>query len=259
MKYKLCFVLILTFAANGCDLFSVKSLPVSKPNSDKTEDVQNISKDYNKPQIIARIKDDAITESSGIVISRINKNVFWTHNDSGDDSFLYAFDSNGDKRGVFKIPNAENVDWEDIAIFHDSNKISYLFVGDIGDNNAKRDEITVYQIREPKIETSDAKTTKKNPRLTDNAIAIKIKYPDEQFDAESLLINPQNGDLYVVTKMYVGAAHIYKLSPPFAQNKTNVLQNIGEIKVANTPEGLFTGGEISPDGKRLVLCDYLQA
>ncbi|MBC7798215.1 MAG: hypothetical protein H7Z37_15190, partial [Pyrinomonadaceae bacterium] len=95
--------------------------------------------------------------------------------------------------------------------------------------------------------------------LTDNAIAIKIKYPDEQFDAESLLINPQNGDLYFVTKMYVGAAQVYKLSPPFVQNKTNVLQNIGEIKVTNTPEGLFTGGEISPDGERLVLCDYLQA
>jgi len=34
---------------------------------------------------------------------------------------------------------------------------------------------------------------------------------------------------------------------------------LSDIKVPAIPNGLITGGDISPDGKRVILCDYARA
>jgi hypothetical protein len=36
-----------------------------------------------------------------------------------------------------------------------------------------------------------------------------------------------------------------------------VAARIADLEVPSVPVGLLTGGDISPDGKRIVLCDYL--
>ena len=48
----------------------------------------------------------AINESSGIAASRCQKNIFWVHNDSGDDAFIFAINAAGDDLGTWKIPGA---------------------------------------------------------------------------------------------------------------------------------------------------------
>ena len=35
-----------------------------------------------------------------------------------------------------------------------------------------------------------------------------------------------------------------------------IAQKVGEISVPSVPNGLLTGGAISPDSKRVILCDY---
>ena len=42
-------------------------------------------------------------------------------------------------------------DWEDIAI----DDAGHLFIGDIGNNDARRDELAVYQIDEPDLTTGN--------------------------------------------------------------------------------------------------------
>jgi len=37
------------------------------------------------------------------------------------------------------------------------------------------------------------------------------------------------------------------------------MKRIGDIKVPSLIGGVLTGGSISPDGRRVALCDYLQA
>ncbi len=69
---------------------------------------EQFSKDYEKPQIIGKIESSEIEESSGIAASRCNENVFWTHNDSGDEAFIYAFDGKGKKLGTWKVSGAKN-------------------------------------------------------------------------------------------------------------------------------------------------------
>ena len=67
---------------------------------------QRIPESYGPPEQIATIKDQSVKESSGLVASRTRRGAYWTHNDSGDGPFIYAFDSRGDSLGVFRVTGA---------------------------------------------------------------------------------------------------------------------------------------------------------
>ncbi len=251
------FLIALSLTASNCSFFGARG---DSPIKDKDALVQPTSLEYGKPQRIATIEDADVRESSGIVASRKNEGIFWTHNDSGDNAFLYAFDRAGKKRGTFRVTGANNVDWEDIAIYSDRKTgKSYLFIGDIGDNKQTRNEIVIYRVAEPEIRPEDANTTKKKPRATEKAEAIRLKYPDEKRDAETLLLHPVTGDLYILSKNMIGDADVYKLAAPFSAGKTRTLQHVGKYGVPSLTRGFLTGGDISPDGKRVVLSDYFAA
>ena len=225
----------------------------------KESGAPQFSTEYKKPRQIATIRDEAVKESSGLAASRQNPGVFWTHNDSGDEPLLYAFDETGKRRGTFRVTGAKNSDWEDLALFTDGAGANFLFIGDIGNNERTRSELVVYRVHEPQISERDADSTKKSPRVTDRADEIRLQYPDARRDAETLLVHPETGDLYIVSKSLVGDADVYKLSAPFEIGKTNTLKHIGKIGVPSATSGFLTGGSISSDGKRLVLCDYFAA
>src|SRR6188768_498599 len=77
--------------------------------------VAPLSQRYDPPVVIGTIRSDDITESSGIAASRCQRDVLWTHNDSGDDAFIYAISPKGNSLGTWKVSGAQNFDWEDIA------------------------------------------------------------------------------------------------------------------------------------------------
>jgi hypothetical protein len=214
---------------------------------------------YGTPVTVANLKNPAVDESSGLAASRSNPGVYWTHNDSGDAPLVYAFDAKGEARGVFRVAGAQARDWEDMAIGPGPQRgSSYLYLGDIGDNDKVRTEITVYRVEEPKLTAADKTSSKKNPRTTAPAEAIRLRYPDGKFDAETLLVHPSTGNLYIITKVMLKNAVVYEAAAPFAAGEVITMKRIGEIKVPSIIGGALTGGAISPDGRRLALCDYLQ-
>ena len=215
---------------------------------------------FGSPERVGKLEDDAIRESSGVVASRRNAGLFWTHNDSGDGPYLYAFDRRGSKRGVWLVSGAEALDWEDIAAGPGPEQgRTYLYIGDIGDNDRARAQVLVYRVAEPEAAPEDAGSSKKAPRPTEAAEAIRLKYPDGKHDAEALMVHPLTGDLYIVTKEAGSTAGVYKLSAPYTSASVNTLQRVGEVRLPGLFGGLITGGDISPDGTRVVLCDYLNA
>jgi hypothetical protein len=214
---------------------------------------------YGTPTKIANLKDDAVKESSGLAASRSNPGIYWTHNDSGDGPFVYAFDATGESRGVFRVNGAQARDWEDMAVGPGPQTgQSYLYLGDIGDNPGERSEIVVYRVAEPKLTAADKASNKKNPRTTTAAEAIRLRYPDGKFDAETLLVHPTTGNLYIVTKVMLKNATVYEAAAPLNAGSVITMKRIGEIKVPSLLGGTLTGGSISPDGRRVALCDYLQ-
>jgi hypothetical protein len=214
---------------------------------------------YGQPTTVTTIKSTSITESSGLVASRTARGAYWTHNDSGDGPFIYALDSQGNSFGVFRVQGAQARDWEDMAAGPGPQAgKSYLYAGDIGDNNEARPEIVVYRFAEPGLTTATRKLTKSKPGTTEPAEAIRLKYPDGAHDAEALLVHPQTGNIYIVTKKLLLNATVYEAAAPFSAGQVVTMRRIGEVRVPSLFGGAITGGSISPDGRRIALCDYFQ-
>ena len=215
---------------------------------------------YGPPKIIAKLKNHSINESSGLVASRTMPGIYWTHNDSGGGPFIYAIDTKGDSVGVWRVPGVDPNDWEDISIGPgpESGK-SYLYIGDIGDNDAARKYIVVYRLPEPKALSEDRKSSKAKPLLTETPEAIHLRYPDGKHDAETLLVHPITGNIYIVTKIALENASVYEAAAPGDLSKPITLKRLGELKLPSVFGGILTGGSVSPDGKRVALCDYFQA
>ena len=257
---------ILMVVASGCNLAATtpggrapSGSAEARPNETATGSREG-AEAYGRPVKLADLKDQTIRESSGIVASRRNQGLFWTHNDSGDGPFIHAFDRNGEKRGVWRVTGAEARDWEDIAIGPGPQQgLPYLYIGDIGTNDGPSDRVTVYRVAEPLISPADADSTKAKPLRTERAEAIRLRYPDGKYDAEALMVHPATGDLYILTKVVGAASGVYKLTAPFSESKVNTLTRVGEVLIPNLFGGMVTGGDISPDGRRVVLCDYLSA
>ena len=217
------------------------------------------SESYGAPRKLGELQDTAVTESSGLVASRRTPGLYWTHNDSGGGPLLYAFDSHGKSRGVWRVAGGQARDWEDIAIGPGPvAKRPYVYVGDIGDNEERRSELVVYRVSEPAIMTADARSTRAAPRLTESAEAIRLRYPDGKHDAETLLIHPATGNLYIITKKLLRNPGIYVAKAPLNSLGTTTLAHLGDLSIPGLLGGMITGGDISPDGSRVALCDYLR-
>lgn len=214
---------------------------------------------YGPPATIATLKDKSISESSGLAASRLTPGAYWTHNDSGDGPFVYAFDTRGDSLGVFRVAGAQARDWEDMAAGPGPQGAkSYLYIGDIGDNNDARAEVVVYRVPEAALTTATRKLTKIRPGSTEPAEAIRLRYPDGAHDAETLLVHPVSGHIYIITKVVIANPAVYEAAPPFTADKPVTMTRLGLVSVPSLFGGVITGGSISPDGRRVALCDYFQ-
>ena len=127
-------------------------------------------------RLIGRIANSRITESSGVVASRQFPGVLWTHTDGGGPKkqFLSAMARNGKSLSEFYVADVLISDWEDIAI--DDQK--HVFIGDIGNNDAKRPELVVHQVDEP--------DPKSGARVIHPTRSWRLRFPDQPFDCESL-------------------------------------------------------------------------
>lgn len=215
---------------------------------------------YGPPKIVGRIESDDVKESSGLAASACQPNVFWTHNDSGDGPYVYAMDAGGKNLGVWNVTDAKNEDWEDIDAIKTPSGECYLYIGEIGNTNKlERTQQTIYRIKEPIVANEQAGLTKKDAASTAPAEKIDLRYADGNKDSETLLVRPENGDIYILTKTKSGPSAVYRLASTFGSGEFVTVSKVADLSVPSIPNGLLTGGAISPDGKRIVLCDYSAA
>src|SRR5687768_18401287 len=59
---------------------------------------------------------DEVRETSGLAAGRRNPDVFWTHNDSGFEPFIFALSGDGALKARVRVTGATVADWEDIEI-----------------------------------------------------------------------------------------------------------------------------------------------
>ena len=190
------------------------------------------------------VETDLIREASGIAASRANPGVLWVHNDSGDGPRLYALDTKGRLLGVCAVTGAKARDWEDIAVGPGPvPRQDYLYIGDIGDNLGQWPSIRVYRVREPVVGITAAFGT----TATDPVETIELTYPDRARDAETLFVDPQTRDIYIVSKREL-FSKVYRA--PYPQSTTSPT---AMTQVAVLPWGFAVAGDVSPEGDRIIV------
>ncbi|RYG27001.1 hypothetical protein EON82_00990 [bacterium] len=204
-------------------------------------------------QATVRLSGNEVTEASGLVASSTQPGILWLNNDSGDGAYLYAFDTKGRQRATVAIRGAFALDWEDLAYgpFPGKNG-TWLYAGDIGDNLKFRNEITVYAIPEPKVRPS----SKEAPIVSQLSIKLPAKYPDGKHNAETLLCDPRDGRLTIVTKEPNGVSGVYRFPATPKPNVVSTLIKVGEFRVPAGGSKLVTGGSFRPDGSGVALVTY---
>jgi len=210
---------------------------------------------FSPPEVVGKISNPEIVEASGLTESKCQPDVFWTHNDSGHDPVIYAISRSGSDLGSWRVKDAQNFDWEDIAEFKDPSGKCFIYIGETGDNDLVRSVHNVYRVAEPQVSTDAGK--RKEGFETEPAVSVSFSYADGPHNAETLMVHPATGDIYVLTKNRKGPSGVYKIAPTFGSGVVQKVSAIANIQVPSVPVGLLTGGDISPDGRRVVLCDYV--
>lgn len=187
---------------------------------------------------LARIAE--LSEASGLAVSRTSGRL-WSLNDSGQ-PVLYALNTRGEVTARVRLTGAAVEDWEAVAVGGCPSG-SCVYIGDIGDNQANRRQVTVYRLPEPQ------------PGATAAAVSdvFHASYPDGAHDAEALLVTADGGIL-IVTKGETGPIGLYRF-PREAKNGSTVrLERVGGPETKKVAaESRITDGGVSPDGTWTVL------
>lgn len=194
-----------------------------------------------------KVELDEITEASGLAASKINPDAYWTHNDSGGENAVYLMDSTGKHLGEYHLKGVPNRDWEDLAAGPGPNeKLSYLYVGDIGDNFAKREIKCIYRFPEPKWSGKRKPDHQKIHQID----SIRFRYPDGTRDSETLMIDPWTKDIYIVSKREM-KCKVYIARYPQSLSQVITLEKVFDLHFSGA-----TAGDISPDGLEVLIKNY---
>ncbi len=211
-----------------------------------------VDRGYAEPTFGAAVSNGMVTisglsEASGLACSRNNDGVIWTHNDSGHPAQLFTVDTQGRALGVWTVPGATNVDWEDLSYGPGPvSNITYLFIGDIGDNNSVRTSMQIYQVPEPAVYLAWAAA----PRTSaiKGVRGLTLTYPNGAHNAEALFVDPWTGDAYIAIKTKT-TSKVYRATKA-EMDATNVLTL---TLVANIAFDVPNGADISPTGLEIVM------
>lgn len=178
--------------------------------------------------------------------------MLWSLNDSGNGPVLFAFTTAGKPVAHLTLAGAEIVDWEDLAIGPDGHggPTSALYVADIGDNDAVRAGVRIYRVPEPRL--GEAAGEVPEELTVTSSERFDLAYPDGPHDAETLLVDPRDGSIAIVTRT-AGPATIYTAM----LDSTDTTTTLHAAGVVGTSGGItinrtLTGGSVAFDRSGIV-------
>jgi hypothetical protein len=214
--------------------------------------------DFGGPTKSGSIEATALNGPSGMVASRAHAGVLYAQLDAGGTATVYAMTTAGKSLGEYAITGATATDWEDIAVGPGPTAGSFIYIGDIGDNAARtggttRTEIQVYRVPEPDVSTTQAAAKES----VSGAQALRFTYPDMAHDAETLMVDPVNGDIIIITKETDGNSSIFRAPGNTPADTPTKLEKVGTVKIgASGQAAQASAGDISPTGDRFVVRSY---
>lgn len=187
--------------------------------------------------------DKKLEEASGLVASANNPGYFWTHNDSGDGAHVYLINTQAEVVMKATLANTRNRDWEDITLGPGPEPgKNYLYVGDIGDNEARYAFKVIYRFEEPVLASDKVAITRFD--------TLFLQLSDGVRDAEALFIDPATAGLFVVSKRE-DSVRVYQIDRTWTSGDTITAPVKAKLPYINT-----VAANVSPDGKEVLLKTY---
>ena len=216
---------------------------------------------------VAASTSPTLNEASGLVQSRLNADVLWSHQDNSNDERLFALNVNGAYLATYDLAVPAARDPEDIAMGPGPVAgTNYIYYGDVGHNdgiwgckaggtgcagcavgkNCTERNPRVWRTPEPAVDPAQAYVAVTNHP----AITLEFSFPDvmigKQQDIETLMVDPLNGDLYVTTKR-TNPSLLFVRRAPLSNGELEYVGPLPSTAYANM------GGDISADGKLIAL------
>lgn len=183
---------------------------------------------------VSEIGDERIQESSGLAVSMKHNGLVYTMNDEGgSDARVFAIElATGNVVGTADISGLPIKDPESIAIDAEGT----LWLGDLGDNDHGRDDVAIYAFPEPG----------RGERAVSGADRFQVTLPGGPQNVEGLMVHPQTGKVFIVSKNEDGNGRIYEL-PALQAGGTIEARDVGEA-----PE-MVTDATFTHSGQRALL------
>lgn len=203
------------------------------------------SKVFLAPKQLAQLTDKKLEEVSGLAASKANPGLLWTLNDSGNPAIVYLVDEALKIRLSVKLKGIKNRDWEDIAVGPgpDGSK-RYVYVADIGDNNARHAYKYIYRFEEPVLHNDISQIT-----IT-SFDTIVFRLEGEVKDTEAILVHPTTKNIYLVSKRE-RPVHLYELEVSASVVDTLVARDIGSLPLTQ-----IVAADFSADGEEVLMKNY---
>lgn len=193
---------------------------------------------FYTPTLVAQLPDD-IDEASGLAFFA---GKLFTHEDGGNPEKLYELDTlTGEVKASITVPLADNVDWEDLAESPD-----YLFIGDFGNNDGDRTDLTVYRVSKQGLLSGSAVPEKIAFSFSDQTVFTPA-HNANNYDCEAFLWF--NDSLHLFTKNWTDFKTRHYVLPATPGT------HIAELRDSLNVQGQITGADVTDDG-RIALLGY---
>lgn len=200
---------------------------------------------YGEPQHLGTFDAEAVPGASGLAASRRNPGLRYVLDDRPGTGEVWVMGEDGGFLGAITVAGLDALDTESLAVgpCGPADDAPCVYVGDIGDNLRSRRDIVVHRFAEPDLRDG-------LPAEPVVAQVARWTYPDEQHDAEALLVDDA-GTPFVVTKApfdpdsgETGETRLYR-APGMADG---ALEDLGVVDVpepAQPLQSLFVGNVVT--------------
>ena len=238
MKINLLYIsVVLAFFTQSC---AEGNTQVSQKNASVIQKIDSLFLE-GTPQ--GKLANPVLEEVSGLVVSHRYPNRLYVHTDSGGEAAVFVLDTLGNELGKLDLSGLSNRDWEDIAVGPGPNGSSYIYVAEIGDNEAKYDQIYLYRFLEPELLQA----------IPSAAIdRVSLQFPGGPKDAESFLVDPISGELYLVSKREAKNT-LYRVPADGFEKGNALLEKLHSFEFTSS-----VGADVSRDGSQILIKNYLQ-
>lgn len=236
-------------AGDNSQTTKTDTIPVTKPPETVPSSVYDLSQLspcglFNTAPTVTVMARQDYNELSGIAESHSSPGFLYVFEDGAKSNAIYITNKQGADLGKIVIDGVSLRDPEDISVGPgpDATK-NYVYMADIGDNNASYSSVIIYRFIEPNL---SAAVTGGVMHIT-VFDKIQASYSRGATNAETMMVDPLTRDVLIATKE-TGKSYIYRIPYPQSTTTTTAVKPSAMLGF-----DLLTSGDISPDGTEVLL------